>query len=107
MARIIPLLRTADISVHSFDHPVEHEDQPYEEIAGAFMCSFVEEGTFNLEVGDLAAAGRGSSGDSGEGVTHRVRGSHARLPPAEGFSTGQASRALPTGSSHRNGPRGA
>lgn len=52
MARIIPLLRTADISVHHFDHPVEHEDQPYEEIAGAFMCSFVEEGTFNLEVGD-------------------------------------------------------
>lgn len=52
MARIIPLLSTADISVHRFDHPVEHEDQPYEEIAGAFMSSFVEEGTFDLEVGD-------------------------------------------------------
>lgn len=52
MARITPLLRTADISVHRFDHPVEHEDQPYEEVAGAFMSSFVEAGAFTLEVGD-------------------------------------------------------
>lgn len=52
MARIIPLWRSGEISVHRFDHPVEHEDQPYEEIAGAFMASFVEDGTFDLAVND-------------------------------------------------------
>jgi AraC family transcriptional regulator len=52
MARIIPLWRSDEISVHRFDHPVEHEDQPYEEIAGAFRASFVECGTFDLAVRD-------------------------------------------------------
>lgn len=50
MAMITPLFRTAEISVHRFNHPAEHEDQPFEEIASAFMASFVEEGDFNLEV---------------------------------------------------------
>lgn len=54
MARIVPLWRSAEISVHRFDHPVEHEDQPYEEVADAFMASFVEDGTFDLHVGDDA-----------------------------------------------------
>lgn len=54
MARIVPLWRSAEISVHRFDHPVAHEDQPYEEVAGAFMASFVEEGAFDLHVGDSA-----------------------------------------------------
>lgn len=50
MARIIPLLAADTIGVHQFDHPVEHDDQPYDEVADRFMASFVEEGTFNLEV---------------------------------------------------------
>jgi AraC-like DNA-binding protein len=54
MARIVPLWRSDAISVHRFDHPAEHEDQPYEEVATAYMASFVEAGTFDLEVGDRA-----------------------------------------------------
>ncbi len=50
MARIVPLWRSDEISVHRFDHPADHEDQPYEETAGAFMASFVEDGTFDLHV---------------------------------------------------------
>jgi len=50
MARIVPLFRSAEISVHRFDHPPEHEDHAYEEVAGAFMASFVEAGKFDLEV---------------------------------------------------------
>lgn len=61
MARIIPLLTIPGIRVHQFDHPVEHEDQPYEEVAGAFMASFVEKGTFDLHVGD--ARWRAQAGD--------------------------------------------
>lgn len=52
MARIVPLWRSAELSVHRFDHPIEHEDQPYEEVAGAFMASFVEQGTFDLTIGE-------------------------------------------------------
>lgn len=52
MARIIPLWRSDEISLHRFDHPVEHEDQPYEDVADAYRASFVEEGRFNLEVND-------------------------------------------------------
>lgn len=54
MARIVPLWRSDAISIHRFDHPAEHEDQPYEEVASAYMASFVEAGTFDLEVGDKA-----------------------------------------------------
>jgi AraC-like DNA-binding protein len=50
MARIIPLWRTPELSLHRFDHPADHEDQPYEEVAGAYMASFVEAGAFDLEV---------------------------------------------------------
>ncbi len=50
MAQIIPLFRTAEISVHRFNHPVEQEDQPFEEVASRFMASFVEDGDFTLEV---------------------------------------------------------
>ncbi len=60
MARIIPLWRSDAISVHRFDHPAEHEDQPYEEIASAYMASFVEAGTCDLEVdGDAWRVGAG------------------------------------------------
>src|SRR5688572_32176428 len=52
MARIVPLWRSDEISLHRFDHPVEHEDQPYEARADAFRASFVESGGFNLEVGE-------------------------------------------------------
>ena len=51
MARIVPLWSSPEISVYRFDHPVEHEDQPYEEVAPSFRASFVEAGTFDLEVG--------------------------------------------------------
>lgn len=52
MATITPLFRTGEISVHRFNHPAEHEDQPYEEIASSYMASFVEDGAFNLSVDD-------------------------------------------------------
>jgi AraC family transcriptional regulator len=52
VARITSLWRSPEISVHRFDHPVEHEDQPYEDVAGNFMASFVEEGSFDLEIGE-------------------------------------------------------
>ncbi len=52
MARIVPLWRSDEISLYRFDHPVEHEDQPYEARADAFRASFVETGQFNLEVGE-------------------------------------------------------
>lgn len=52
MARIIPLWSSPEISIYRFDHPVEHEDQAYEEVSGAFRASFVEEGTFDLHVGE-------------------------------------------------------
>lgn len=61
MARITPLWRSDVISVHRFDHPAEHEDRPYEETASAFMASFVEAGTFDLEAG--GRAWRVSAGD--------------------------------------------
>jgi AraC-like DNA-binding protein len=51
MSRIVPLWNSPEISVYRFDHPVEHEDQPYEEVAGGFRASFVEAGSFDLEVG--------------------------------------------------------
>ena len=54
MARITPLWATPEISVHRFDHPVEHEDQPYEELAKTYTASFVESGTFDLGVRDNA-----------------------------------------------------
>jgi AraC-like DNA-binding protein len=50
MARIVPLWRSDEISLYRFDHPVEHEDQPYDARADAFRASFVETGRFNLEV---------------------------------------------------------
>lgn len=52
MARIVPLWSSPELSVHRFDHPVEHEDQAYEEVAGAFRASFVEEGSFDLHIGE-------------------------------------------------------
>lgn len=52
MARIVPLWQSPEIRVHRFDHPVEHEDRPYEEISTGFMASFVEAGTFDLEIGE-------------------------------------------------------
>jgi AraC-like DNA-binding protein len=52
MAQITPLWRSAELSLHRFHHPVEHEDRPYEEIADSYMASFVEEGTFDLAVGE-------------------------------------------------------
>lgn len=52
MARVVPLWRSDEISLYRFDHPVEHEDRPYEARADAFRASFVETGRFNLEVGE-------------------------------------------------------
>ena len=52
MARIVPLWESDEISLYRFDHPVEHEDQPYEARAEAFRASFVETGAFNLAVGE-------------------------------------------------------
>jgi predicted NAD/FAD-dependent oxidoreductase len=50
MARIMTLWRSDELSLHRFDHPAEHEDRPYEAVAAAFTASFVEHGTFDLEV---------------------------------------------------------
>jgi AraC family transcriptional regulator len=52
MARIVPLWASPDLSLYRFDHPVEHEDQAYETQAEAYRASFVEEGRFNLAVGE-------------------------------------------------------
>ncbi len=52
MARITPLWRSPELRIYRFDHPVEHEDQGYEEVSPAFRASFVECGTFDLEVGE-------------------------------------------------------
>jgi AraC family transcriptional regulator len=52
VARITSLWRSGEISVHRFDHPAEHEDQPYEAVASQFSASFVDAGTFDLEVGE-------------------------------------------------------
>lgn len=50
MARIVSLWRSSELSLHRFDHPAEHEDRPYESVAGAFAASFVDDGTFDLHV---------------------------------------------------------
>jgi AraC family transcriptional regulator len=50
MARIVPLWRSGELSLHRFDHPAEHEDRPYEAVAGEFTASFVDDGTFDLHV---------------------------------------------------------
>jgi AraC family transcriptional regulator len=52
MARVVPIWRSSELSLYRFDHPVEHEDQAYDERADAFRASFVEEGKFNLAVGE-------------------------------------------------------
>jgi AraC family transcriptional regulator len=52
MAQITPLWRSDDLSVHRFHHPAEHEDQAYLAVSDVFSASFVEEGTFDLEVGE-------------------------------------------------------
>lgn len=52
MARIVPIWGSAELSLYRFDHPVEHEDQAYEERAEVFRTTFVEEGQFNLAVGE-------------------------------------------------------
>ena len=51
MARIVPLWRSDELSLHRFDHPFEHDDRPYETVADVFAASFVERGAFDLEVG--------------------------------------------------------
>ena len=61
MSCIIPLWRSPEISLHRFDHPAEHEDQPYEDTATSFRASFVEHGTFDLHVGE--SSWRVSAGD--------------------------------------------
>jgi AraC-like DNA-binding protein len=50
MARIVPLWRSGELSLHRLHHPAEHEDRPYEAVASAFTASFVEDGTFDLHV---------------------------------------------------------
>ena len=50
MSRITPLWRSPELQVYRFEHPVEHEDQAYEEVAPGYRASFVESGTFDLEV---------------------------------------------------------
>lgn len=52
MARVVPIWRSVELSLYRFDHPVEHDDQAYEARADAFRASFVEEGRFNLAVGE-------------------------------------------------------
>ena len=54
MSRITPLWSSPELTVYRFDHPVEHEDQPYEAVAPAYRASFVESGVFDLGVGDKA-----------------------------------------------------
>jgi AraC-like DNA-binding protein len=50
MARIVSLWRSGELTLHRFDHPAEHEDRPYESVAGAFTASFIDKGAFDLHV---------------------------------------------------------
>ncbi len=52
MARTVPLWRSDELSVHRLDHPPDHEDKPYKQIAPAYAASFVEDGAFDLSVRD-------------------------------------------------------
>lgn len=52
MPRFIPLWDSDEVRLYRFDHPVGHEDPPYEARADVFRATFVEEGQFNLEVGE-------------------------------------------------------
>lgn len=50
MARITPIWNSPELALYRFDHPPEHEDRAYEEKAQHFVASFVEVGTFDLEL---------------------------------------------------------
>ncbi|MGZ5948442.1 MAG: helix-turn-helix domain-containing protein [Caulobacteraceae bacterium] len=52
MSQITPLWSSPELRVYRFHHPVEHEDQPYEEVSDVFRASFVEAGSFDLHVKD-------------------------------------------------------
>jgi AraC-like DNA-binding protein len=52
VAQIVPLWSSPELTIYRFDHPVEHDDQAYEEVSGAFRASFVEEGSFDLHIGE-------------------------------------------------------
>lgn len=54
MPRITPLWSSPELTVYRFDHPVEHEDPPYQAVAPAYRASFVESGVFDLAVNDQA-----------------------------------------------------
>jgi AraC-like DNA-binding protein len=54
MSRITPLWSSPELTVYRFDHPVEHEDQAYEDVAQVYRASFVETGVFDLAVNDNA-----------------------------------------------------
>jgi len=62
MARITTLWQSDEIKLYRFDHPVEHEDQAYDERSDASRVRFVEEGKFNLSVGE--ARWRVNAGDA-------------------------------------------
>ena len=62
MAQITPLWRSEELSIHRFTHPPEHEDQAYAETSDVFAASFVEDGTFDLEVDE--SRWRVGSGDA-------------------------------------------
>ena len=83
MARIVPLWRSDEISLYRFDHPVEHEDQPYEARADAFRASFVETGQVQPGSRREALAGGGRRCDaqpSRHALSRGLRGQGLQRP---------------------------
>jgi AraC-like DNA-binding protein len=52
MPRIAKLWESDELHIYRFDHPADSDDRPYRETAEVFRASFVEDGDFNLEVGE-------------------------------------------------------
>jgi AraC-like DNA-binding protein len=73
MSRVTHLWESAELEIYRFDHPAESEDRPYVETADVFRASFVEDGDFNLEVGERRwRVGVGDVMLSHPGMTYRA-----------------------------------
>src|SRR5262245_18810337 len=52
MVQITPLWASDDLSVHRFDHPPEHDDRSFDNVAASYAASFVEQGEYLLQLGE-------------------------------------------------------
>lgn len=80
MARTTHLWRSDELSVHRLDHPADHEDRPYKQIAPAYAASFVEDGAFDLYAsGDFWRLGRGDVFLRRPGLVYEAGYEHERF----------------------------